>query len=72
MPVSVPEIEVKIITEKALPNLPPDYVYVGLTWNHYISLAQYLNEIRFKFEEYNAVLDVYEAMVTPQIQEGRP
>ncbi len=58
-PVSSPVVEIKVITPESLRG-EKDYLFIGMTWDDYITLAKYLEEVKYKFLEYGAVLDYYE------------
>lgn len=59
-PLSVPTIEFDVLTPTRVEDLPEDFVYVYMDWDDFLDLAGYLTEIKFKFREYNGIIDYWE------------
>lgn len=67
LPLSEPDIKLKALTPdvtkkmntEVTNGLATPYVYMGLSWEDYLTLGKYFKEVESKFAEYNALLCYY-------------
>lgn len=58
LPLPEPTIDIKVLTDDTWKQ---GDLYIGLDWQNYINLAEYLEQVKSKFEEYSNTLDYYES-----------
>lgn len=68
-PLSRPDLELKVLVPSNVDRLyvtPPtdgavdDFTYIMLSWQDFLSLAQYMEEVKFKIGEYIRIIDYWE------------
>lgn len=60
-PLPRPDLSVQVLVPATLDSVTQgDYTYVVLTWNDFLSLAQWFEALRVYIEENDAVLDYWE------------
>lgn len=67
MPLPIPSIKYEALTPEVtekknkdvIAGLERPYVYMGLSWQDYLTLGKYMQDIKSKFMEYNALLCHY-------------
>lgn len=59
-PLSKPDIIFDVLTPTRVEQLPEDFVYVYMDWDAFLDLASYMTEIKFKFREYNGIIQYWE------------
>jgi hypothetical protein len=51
-PMVTADIEFVVLTSDTVQKLRPDYVYMGLSWEDYLTFARYMQDIKHKLSEY--------------------